>query len=101
MVDGRIKDVDQNAVLHNNIDIDLYQAMKTLNLAIAANGALYTRDEIGVIPSIIAEYYDERKQVKKEMLSVESELEEIKYEIDRRNSKKKEIGDIEKKRYNI
>jgi len=105
MVDGKISDINQNDILQNNIDDELSEALKTLNLALTANGALYTRDDLGVIPSIIEEYYAERKKVKKEMLSVESDLEEIKNEISRRNLEKKEIENNEyrgeQKRYKI
>jgi hypothetical protein len=103
--EDKIGGIDQNYILHNGIDAELSEAIRVLNLAITANGALYTRDKIGVIPSIIVDYYAERKAVKKEMLSVESEIEEIKAEMERRRLQKKNNSDDEyrgdKKRYKL
>jgi hypothetical protein len=105
MVDDRIVDVDQTKLLHDGIGDELSEAIRTLNLAMTANGALYKRDEIGVIPSIIVGYYAERKEVKQEMLSVEGEIEEIKSELERRRVTNKKEADVEyksdRKRYKI
>ena len=43
------------------------------NYAVSTNGALYRKKEDGVIPSIIVDYYDERRVVKKNMLAAEQE----------------------------
>tara|TARA_B110000977_G_scaffold63836_1_gene86801 strand:+ start:6256 stop:8787 length:2532 start_codon:yes stop_codon:yes gene_type:complete len=43
--------------------------------SVAANGACFTNEKIGVIPGIIDEYYGNRKIIKQEMLKVEQELE--------------------------
>ena len=40
--------------------------------ALAANGSTYRKDKDGIIPSLIVDYYDERKSVKKQMLAAES-----------------------------
>ena len=40
--------------------------------AVAANGSTYRKDKDGVIPTIIVDYYDERRAVKNEMLAAES-----------------------------
>ena len=39
---------------------------------LAANGSTYRKDKDGIIPSLIIDYYDERKSVKKQMLAAES-----------------------------
>ena len=42
--------------------------------AISATGLKTRKDIVGIIPSVIKQYYDERRQIKKEMLKVEQEL---------------------------
>ena len=44
-------------------------------ISVAANGACFTNEFKGVIPSIIDEYYGNRSIIKKKMLGVEQELE--------------------------
>lgn len=41
--------------------------------AIAANGAMFRKDKRGVIPGIIIEYYNERKEIKNKMLALKAE----------------------------
>ena len=45
------------------------------SVSVAANGAKFTNEFKGVIPSIIDEYYGNRSVIKKKMLSVEQQLE--------------------------
>lgn len=45
------------------------------SVSVAANGACFTNEFKGVIPSIIDEYYGNRSVIKKKMLGVEQELE--------------------------
>lgn len=103
--DDTIDGIDQNYILDNGLDANLSEAIRVLDLAMTANGALYRRDNIGLIPSIINDYYDERKEVKKEMLSVESEIERIKSELESRRLKNnnKPLPEYkgDKKRYKI
>ena len=54
--------------------------------AVAATGACFTKDRIGIIPEIIDSYYTERAEIKQEMLRAESKLESIKEEIERRQN---------------
>jgi len=42
--------------------------------AVAANGTVYDKSKQGILPSIIVNYYDERKLIKKKMLEVESRM---------------------------
>lgn len=103
--EDRITGIDQIHILNNGIGSRLSEAIRVLNLAMTANGALYTREHIGIIPSIIVDYYAERKEVKKEMLSIEGEIETVKAEIERRRLLKKEQLGAEykgdRKRYKI
>ena len=48
------------------------------DVALAANGACFRRDRQGVLPKIIVDYYNERSQVKKEMLATQQEYEKSK-----------------------
>lgn len=45
------------------------------SVSIAANGACFSNQKLGIIPEIIDEYYNNRKQIKKQMLAVEQQLE--------------------------
>ena len=65
-----------------NVNVDLCLSgsndfPKTQNVTLAANGATFSRDKQGIIPSIIVEYYDERKLIKKKMLEAKQKLETI------------------------
>jgi len=57
------------------------------NCAVAANGTVYTQEFQGIIPRIVAEYYDERKEVKKAMIE-----EKKQYEKNKTDLLKREIG---------
>jgi len=50
-------------------------------VSMAANGATFSNSDQGVLPGIVVQYYDERKLVKKEMLSKKQELEQINQKI--------------------
>ena len=45
--------------------------------ALAANGVYFKKDEQGVLPKIIVDYYSERKAVKRKMLDAQQEKEKI------------------------
>ena len=47
------------------------------DVSMAANGATFSNSEQGILPSIVVRYYDERKLVKKRMLSKKQELETV------------------------
>ena len=71
VTDGLI-DTNVPLMLHrksNHTDAD---AMK---YAVAPSGVRFKKDREGVIPSIIREYYDERKVIKKEMIEAQKEYE--------------------------
>ena len=44
---------------------------------VAANGSMYSKDNQGIIPSIIVKYYDERKLTKRKMLESQQLLEQV------------------------
>lgn len=48
------------------------------SICVAGNGTLYRRDREGVLPKIIREMYDQRKDFKKKMISAQKKLEQIK-----------------------
>lgn len=52
--------------------------------SVAANGACFRNDILGIIPEIIEDYYANRKKIKTEMLGVERDIEAIKEELARR-----------------
>ena len=43
--------------------------------ALASNGVYFKKDKQGVLPKIIVDYYDERRQIKNQMLAAKQELE--------------------------
>lgn len=45
------------------------------SISVCANGACFTNEKVGVIPGIIDEYYNNRKQIKRQMLATEQLLE--------------------------
>jgi len=54
------------------------------SMSVAANGACFDNTRLGLIPSIIDEYYARRRLIKDKMLDTESDVERIKEEIARR-----------------
>ena len=49
----------------------IHPAQRERNNAVASNGSIYSKKIDGVIPNIIIDYYDERRSIKKQMLSAE------------------------------
>ena len=58
-------------------DMVLKEEFKNNNksYSVAANGACFDNKKLGIIPEIIDEYYNNRAQIKKQMLAVEQQLE--------------------------
>jgi DNA polymerase elongation subunit (family B) len=68
----------------------------TDNACVAANGSTYRKDVNGIIPNIIIDYYDDRKSIKKMMLSAESQYQkeksiELEKEINKLNNQQMAI----------
>lgn len=76
----------ENMRQHVTQDMVLKHEYKNTNkdIAICANGVAFDRSKKGMIPTIIGEYYSERRSIKNNMLSAESELEDIKKEMKKR-----------------
>ena len=52
--------------------------IRNRNVAVAANGSMYSKEKRGCIPDIIIGLYDERKSIKKEMLKIKQDYEKNK-----------------------
>jgi DNA polymerase elongation subunit (family B) len=71
IVDGKRTDVDVDALLNRQVELEPQYTT-------AANGIRFRKDAPGVIPSVIRQYYDERRAVKKRMLEAKQEYEKHK-----------------------
>ena len=72
------------------LDNDIDPELRERNLSVAVNGSMYTKEKRGVMPSIIIDLYDERREVKSNMLKMQQE-----YENDKTRDLSKEIGRLE------
>jgi len=72
LVEGKIPGVTVDKILggHEFILEDDY--------AVAATGQQFTKERVGIIPSIIKQYYDERRAIKNRMLEAQQEYEKRK-----------------------
>ncbi len=68
MVNGRIPGVDVNSILENT------SKANPDDTTMAATGIRFTKERQGIIPAIIKKYYDERREVKKEMLNTQQQI---------------------------
>ena len=71
-------------VLTDQVPEMLHKTLIDANVTLTANRTVFDRDQQGIIPGIIDDYYAERSTIKKQMLSVESELERVKEEMKKR-----------------
>jgi DNA polymerase elongation subunit (family B) len=78
----QVHNVNQDTILENKQNIS-----PEPNLATAANGVCFRRDKMGVIPSIIEEYYNKRVVIKRSMLDAKAKLETI----DKKNIKERSV----------
>ena len=69
-----------------NMNEDL-SSLKKMNRSIAANGATFTREYIGVMPTLVESMFSERKRYKKQMLNTMSSIEKYKSEIELKYNK--------------
>ena len=65
-----------------SLNDELFEACKVLNFVICPSGALFKRDQEGFMPVLMKEMFDKRTKYKKEMLSIQQQLEENKNEDD-------------------
>lgn len=73
IIDGAIPGVSVESVLTDKVDLS-----GITDKAIAATGLTFRKDYQGVIPKVITQYYDERRQIKNRMLEAEQEYEKKK-----------------------
>jgi DNA polymerase elongation subunit (family B) len=86
LVSNSVRDgVNVERCLNGSVEI-------TDNVCLAANGALFRKDRVGVIPSIISKYYAERAIIKKKMLQTKQQLETI--DVSDRQTRAKVEGEI-------
>ncbi len=78
----RLNDVPNSVDYYlNYFDSDLdpvHPVIREKNLTVATNGSTYSKKQEGVLPTIIIDYYNERKSVKKMMLAAEQQYEKTK-----------------------
>lgn len=72
--------------LKGNLD-EFNKLLKKYNMSCGINGALFTKDFVGVIPTLVAGLYGKRKTAKKEMLTHEKNMQLIKDELHKRGIK--------------
>ena len=86
IVKGDIADsgVDHYLRYHGSDMDPVHPVHRDKDYAIAANGSLYKKNIDGVVPTIIVDYYDDRRSVKKMMLAAEQSYQKNKtYELER------------------
>ena len=66
-------------MINKTVDLAGYE-----DYAIAANGAMYSKEEVGFMPELVIRIYEERKQYKKTMLAKKQKLVNIESEMKRR-----------------
>jgi DNA polymerase elongation subunit (family B) len=90
-----------DGVFHSNVSVESALERKEINhnenQTVAANGIVFRTDEVGHIPTIIKDYYTERKVVKKKQLETEQFIQENgkTYDLD------KELGQLENEQMSI
>lgn len=88
--DGEKDTVNSSLVMGENYD---EPSVKQMDLSIAANGTMYSKDRRGFIPEITEKVFNERQYYKKKMLESKKKLEK-----ERKNLSPDEVKEIE---YNI
>ena len=91
-------------VLADDVPETLQKTLVDANVTLSANKTVFDKDQQGIIPAIIDDYYAERSVIKKQMLSVESEIERVKEEMKKRALIKQESSDEyrgDRKRYKL
>jgi len=81
--------VDVDTLLEGDVSLDQ-------NLTLAATGVQFTKDQRGIIPTIIRQYYEERVLIKKRMLEAKQE-----YEASRNRQLENEITILENQQMSI
>ena len=85
-----------NKQFESSVEYYLDNPARDEGLAVAANGSTYRKDEQGIMPKIIVDYYDERKATKKLMLQAQQ-----KYQKNPSKELEREIAQLENKQMAI
>ena len=72
VLDGIVHDVSVERILDRDLFSDDFDYSK-LSHSIAPNGVRFSHDREGVIPTIIKQYYSERRVIKSEMIKLQQE----------------------------
>lgn len=78
----------------DNINVDYFLAGNSVehnSNTVSATGWQFDKSRRGVIPEIIERYYAERKQIKKKMLSIKQQIEDIDHKLQKLDEKLKDI----------
>ena len=67
VLDGFYNDVSVDGYLDGTVDVD------SIGFSVAPTGIKFSHEREGVIPSVIRQYYDERRVIKNEMLRLQQE----------------------------
>ena len=73
IIDAVIPNVNVNSMLSGEVDIPKN------DYAVSATGLQFRKDRQGIIPKIIKQYYDERVEIKQQMLKAAASLEDKSY----------------------
>lgn len=76
VIDSEIQDKNLVSSLLNG-ELNDYNTHKKHNLTLSANGQFYKKDKMGLIPNLMKELMDKRKEAKNKMIEYKKELEEI------------------------
>jgi len=60
------------------LENDLTEEARAMDVAVAANGSMYSKDKRGMLPEIIIGLYNERKTVKRDMIKLKQDYEKDK-----------------------
>ena len=80
IINGAIPGVDVESLLNDKADLS-----EVGDRAVSATGLTFRKDQQGVIPKIIEQYYDERVTIKKRMLQAKREYQELVNELSELN----------------
>ena len=90
-----------NGEFHSNVSVESALSRQPINhndgKCVAANGIVFRTDTIGHVPSIIKDYYTERKAIKKKQLETEKFIQEN----GRTSALEKELGQLENEQMSI
>lgn len=80
----KIRGVSSNNILNGKVNPKIFDACKSLNFSLTANGSLYDNSFSGFLPDLMQIFYKERKTFKNKMIESKKDLEEINAELKRR-----------------